>query len=769
MQKETFVKSFKIYLIFTASGASALIYQVIWARWMGLVFGNTTTSVSIILGSFMTGLALGSWIAGRLLHRIDNPMRFYAYMEIGIGIFAFCFPLISKTMEFIFSVTVTTESPTAYSLSIRTILAFILLLIPTTFMGATLPLLTDFFRRSPRHTFNWKVGLLYAVNTLGAAIGILAAGFILIELLGVFVTNLIAAFLNILIALLAYKFSRSSKLIPKDALISYSGKLDAMGKFAVCILAASGATALASEVLWTRTMETLVGNSTYAFSMIVLLYLVGIAAGSWIMSLIVNRLKSLPLWLATLQVSMGIWTIIAIFLFDVLIKSISRYNDVLVSLSVIFWNYLKAMSILIPLSLLSGACFPIATRIIDPKSEDASGVLIAGAYSWNTIGALSGSLIAGFLIAPLFDYIDSIYFLALLYCLIGVIAYITVSRSDRLSPYKQPVSISFGVLSLAVIGFALINISGEDHYVKRFNSDHPLLEMVYHEPGLQGVTSVIKLRNERLASILLVNGKGMTVKITDTKMMAHLPMLLHPNPENTLVICFGMGTTYRSAISHGGRVTVVELVNEVLDAFDYFYDDAARIRSYPKGKMIVNDGRNFLKLTHERFDVITVDPPPPIDAAGVNNLHSKEFMELAKSRLANGGIMAHWFPYPHTKAGVDDWDTFNMLVSTFLDVFPHVYAQTGFHNVGLHIIGSEVPLEFTMDRLQQRLSNKKVLYDLTEWDQIPSSYFSDLKIVKKIETSSPGLLVTDDRPRLEFYLMNIWKKGGEKRHATNNW
>src|SRR4030042_4365511 len=191
MQKESFVKSFKIYLIFTASGASALIYQVIWARWLGLVFGNTTTSVSIILGSFMMGLALGSWIAGRRLPRIDNPMRFDAYMELGIGIFALCFPLLSKTIEFIFTVAVTTESSTAYSLSIRTILAFILLLIPTTFMGATLPLLTDFFRRSPRHTFSWKVGLLYAVNTFGAAAGILAAGFILIEFLGIFVTNLI--------------------------------------------------------------------------------------------------------------------------------------------------------------------------------------------------------------------------------------------------------------------------------------------------------------------------------------------------------------------------------------------------------------------------------------------------------------------------------------------------------------------------------------------------------------------------------------------------
>src|SRR4030042_3162004 len=249
MEKESFVKSFKIYLIFTASGASALIYQVIWARWLGLVFGNTTTSISIILGSFMMGLALGSWIAGRLLQRINNPILFYAYMELGIGIFALCFPLISKAMEFTFTVLVTSESSTAYSLLIRVVLVFILLLLPTTFMGTTLPLLTDFFRRSPRHTFSWKVGLLYAVNTFGAALGIVAAGFILIELLGIFVTNLIAASLNIFIAFLGYKFSRYSKLLLKGENIFYGRKLDTMGKFAVVLLTASGATALAFEVL----------------------------------------------------------------------------------------------------------------------------------------------------------------------------------------------------------------------------------------------------------------------------------------------------------------------------------------------------------------------------------------------------------------------------------------------------------------------------------------------------------------------------------------
>ncbi len=186
-----------VYLIFAVSGASALIYQVIWTRWLGLVFGNTTLSVSIVLGSFMLGLALGSWIAGRLMHSIENPMRLYAFMEMGIGIFALLFPLFTRFTDFVFPLLVHSVSLNWYSLLVRAVLSIAVLLVPTTFMGTTLPLLTDFFHRSPVHTRNWRVGVLYAVNTLGAALGIIAGSFILIEAIGVLDTTRAAAALNL--------------------------------------------------------------------------------------------------------------------------------------------------------------------------------------------------------------------------------------------------------------------------------------------------------------------------------------------------------------------------------------------------------------------------------------------------------------------------------------------------------------------------------------------------------------------------------------------
>lgn len=758
-----------VYAIFVLSGAAALVYQIIWSRWLGLVFGNTTISVSIVLGSFMLGLALGSWLVGKCLQRIKNPLTMHAAMELGIGLFALYFSPIAQLVDTLFTLLVTTESPEFYQVLAKTASSFLLLLVPTTLMGATLPLLTEFFRLSPRPTFTWKVGLLYAANTLGAAAGTFFVSFFMIERFGVDVTTVIAADVNIAIAAIAFLYARKAVLLSRDSDTDSSRRLEQSGLLALCVLGVSGATALASEVLWTRTIESLVGSSTYAFATIVIVYLLGIALGSWIMSLVVNRLSSLALWLAGMLLGMGLWTVIAVFLFDGIINSLSPYKGQMIPLAVLLTGYLRAVGILIPLSLFSGACFPIATRIINPVGEDARGVLIARAYAWNTVGAVFGSLAAGFAIAPFFDYLASLYVLAAIYTLaaLAVVVVLTLPAFSLVA-CRRSVKIALGTISVILLIFSTARLTDSTYYKRHLELKFPNTEVVSHRPGLQGVTTVLKRRGDPFANRLLVNGMGMTIKITDTKMMAHLPMLLHPDPRNTLVICFGMGTTYRSAVSYGRKVTVVELVKEVLDAFPSFYGDAERVRAYPHGRMVVNDGRNFLKLTRERYDVITIDPPPPIDAAGVNNLYSLEFLELAKARLKSGGIMAHWIPFPGKMGGVDDWKTFNMLVATFREVFPYTYTQTGFHGVGLHVLGSMSPFSVAADQLPRRIDDAApVKQDLTEWDAVPPEYFRGVTLLRSGTPSVPR--VTDDRPRLEFYLLRTWKEGGEKMYIDHYW
>lgn len=756
-----------VYIVFTISGSAALIYQILWARSLSLSFGNTTASVSVVLASFMLGLALGSWVAGRSLSRIENPMFAYAYLEFGIGAFAIAFPWLLQATDSLFSAIVRDDSAQSLALAVRAVLACALLGIPTTLMGATLPLLTDFFRRSPRHTRAWNVGLLYAANTLGAAIGSLIASFVLIELVGVRMTTLIAAALNCLVGTCAFAYARGATLVALPSKVTPLPSFAAIQRLAITILAASGASALASEVLWTRALQIQIGNSSYGFALILVVYLVGLAGGSWAVSLIVKRLAHLVLWLAATQAAMALWIMAAVGMFNTLSYRLSpngirapgmtmMWLPVSVPVSVLLLNYLRAASILLPLGLLSGAVFPIATRLLSPRSEEAEGQLIARAYAWNTFGAVVGSLVAGFWIAPRLDYFDALFLLSGAYSLTALLGFGAALRCADLKTSRRRAAF----LAAASGAIGLLAVAGMRTEVTRWRQVHEALEVLFHEPGIQGVTSVFRFKQQEF---LVVNGSEMTVKVPATKMMAHLPLLVHPAPVDTLVICFGMGTTYRSALSHGGRVTVVELVPEVFKAFPFFFADADRVLSNPKGRMISNDGRNYLKLTHDRFDVITIDPPPPIDAAGVSNLYSKEFYALARDRLKPGGIMAQWIVIPGIRAGVDDWETYFMLLRTFKEVFPHTLTLAGLPAAGFHVLGSLQPIEVSREGIEKRLKDAAVAADINEWGAIPSDYVTRLSESSDPRTDAANLN-TDDRPRLEFGLMRAWRTGQTKTY-----
>ena len=746
-----------LYTLFLLSGAASLTYQVIWLRWLGLIFGSTTASVSIVLSSFMLGLAAGSWLAGRSLGRARNPLAIYGWLELGIGVFALGFPIVTVASDGLFMWLVAADSPQAWSLVVRAGLAFSVLVIPTTLMGATLPLMTEYVRREAVEGRGWRVGLLYGFNTLGAALGTIAASFICIELFGVRSTGLLAAALNLGVGCWALRLSSGPRSAAPAAPVTTPGETPFESKLAIAVLAASGASALASEVLWTRTLESLIGNSTYAFALMLVVYLIGIALGSALVSLWVKRIPHLALWLIATQAATACWIVVAIGLFYALAAAMQEYAHSIQPVGFLLATYLKSSAILFPLALLSGAAFPIATRMLDPHANDAGGALVARAYSWNTLGAVLGAAFAGFVLAPKLDFIQSIYALVALYggtALCASAALLLARSPIRTTALAVSITLAVGVTTLG-----LVRSADSGRFVRGIQQSHPDAEVLYHEPGFQAVTTVVQSRAGRS---LLENGRGMTTQVTATKMMAHLPMLVHPDPEDTLVICFGMGTSYRSAITHDGRVTTVELVDEVFDAFDHFFDDADAVRAYPNGRMITNDGRNFLKLTRDRYDVITIDPPPPIDGAGINHLYSYDFLELARARLKPGGIMAHWIPAPHARAGVDDWDTFAMLLRTFARVFPHQVVIPSYPWVGLHVLGSIQPITTSRKQLEERLARRPaVARDIDEWGGLPEGYF-DQRVVPEGKALQGDLLVTDNWPRLEFNLLRSWRAKSRK-------
>lgn len=766
------IASAGVYGIFLLSGAAALVYQVIWARWLGLVFGNTTTSISIILGAFMLGLALGSWAAGSVVRRLASPMRAYAILELGIGAFALAFPLATAGLGHLYGAVASAESTAAVTIGWRVALAFVLLLVPTSMMGATLPLLTEHFRRDPRHGRVWRAGVLYACNTIGAAVGVIAAGFVGIELLGVRTTTIAAAGLNLLVAAIGFALARQGARGPAAPapVASTRARTSFAAGTALLALGLSGGLALGSEVLWTRTLQLVIGNSTYAFATILVVYLVGVALGSAAFSGVVKRSKRLESWLVVLLLGMGVWTLLAAEGFG-LLQSLAAARDQ-ETIGARLGFYLQAAALLLPLAFLSGCMFPAGTRLLEPDADDASGEQVARAYAWNTIGAVVGSLVAGFVVAAHFDFFQAVDLLAAGYALAAVTVGALFLRSGglRLAAAAVVLLLAFG---LATYGFT--QARDRNRFARGIEYANPELEVVFHRPGLQGVTTAIRRQGEASASLLLVNGQGMTLKLTDTKLMAHLPMLVHPDPRRVLVICFGMGTTFRSALSYGAEVTAVELVPEVLEAFPVFFADAAAVRRDPNGRLVVTDGRNFLELTRERFDVISVDPPPPVDAAGVTNLYSREFVALARERLAPGGVFAHWIPFPG--GGVKDVHTMRMLLATIAAEFDHVLAAPALNGVGVHVLASDRPIDVDLPAIAERIAAPAVAADLAEWQPVPFEFFSRLGPLDALdfEVTAPrsmrvygawleGVpLVTDDRPRLEF---DLWRmaRGNPDRH-----
>ncbi|HEV8630686.1 MAG TPA: hypothetical protein VGV61_10245 [Thermoanaerobaculia bacterium] len=754
------------YVLFTASGACGLTYQVLWARWLALVLGNTVASVSIVLSSFMLGLALGSWAAGRTLSRVRRPLRIYALLEVAIGLFAFAFPLLTSAAERALGAVIDTDSPRPVALAAKAAVAFALLLVPTTLMGATLPQLTTLLKRLSLPGRRWRLGLLYAVNTAGAALGSVLVGFAGIELLGIRQTTLLAALLNLLVGLVALRVDKRLAELPEsDAARTGAAPASGVGAaLPLLALTASGAAALAGEVLWTRWLEVLVGNSSYAFALMLAVYLTGIAAGSALPSLVMDRLRHLAAWLVATQLGAAGWLLLAVPAFNGLAARFSQHETVPLTMASLLAVYALAAALLLPSALLSGAVFPLATRLLAPAGEEASGEQAARAYAWNTLGAVLGALVGGWLIAPRFDFLEAMLVLAAGYAAIAAVAAALVALSGAGSPLAttRPLAAALLLAALPLGGWALWRERREGGYDQHIRRAHADMRVLFHERGPQGITTVLSPPDgDRFHAVLAVNAVGMTRLVTATKLMAHLPLIAHPDPQETLVICFGMGTTFRSAMSHGHRVTVVELVGQVPDAFPTFHPDTAALRRDPRGRVVIDDGRSFLQLTRQRFDVITIDPPPPIDSAGVNNLYSRDFTRLARSRLKPGGIFAQWIPYPRGGSGVADRRTFSMLLRSITDAFPYVAGVGGLQPIGMHILASEHPIALDQARLRARLQDSRVLHDVDEWEHVPLGWFLALRPIdpRSVEAFPP---VTDDRPRLEFDLIRLWRAGVPK-------
>lgn len=716
-----------LFILFFVSGFCALLYQMVWLRLAFAAFGINTQVISIVVSFFMLGLALGSWAAGRFLTRLASkyhihPLYFYAVAEFGIGISAIVVPKFFSLGHNWLLTLGQTNSVSYLSLSAVWLALSIL---PWCFlMGTTIPLVMEYVntqQRKDKKIFSY----LYLANTFGAIFGTILTTGILIELFGFNNTLFIAAILNfsisVMTSIVAYKtpefINQQTPII--DIEINYEQAIIPEKNerlFTLGVLFITGFSSMGLELVWNRMFTPLVKTSVYAFATILFLYLLGTCLGLTHYRSNIKKNKIFPTSFILLALAFALLGQIWL-------------NDPRLRLGI----YGMTLSILI-LSYILGYLTPKQIDKLSVGSSEKAGF----AYAVNIVGCILGPLFVAYIFLPIFGTKISVVLLSLP-------LFLFLLRKDHIktaySFYTYSVfSVLIGLLALT----ALIGTTYEE------NIDLPNKIVKYDYAA-----TVVAFSGDNRDKGLIVNGIPITFLTPITKIMAHLPLALEQShPKKALVICLGMGTTFRSAMSWGLDTTVVELDPSVKDLLPYFFPDTRPLLENRQGKIVVDDGRRYLQKSNEKFDLIALDPPPPVEAAGSSLLYSKEFYEIAKTHLNEGGILAQWYPNRKDK-------TLEAVTRSLVEVFPYVQVYQSIEGWGYHFVASSKPIPPITPEQFAVAMPPDAQKDLMEWndhnDPNIISYAKRILAGKKdlSEFLNPdkNIMVSDDQPYNEYFLV----------------
>ena len=767
-----------VYFLFFISGITALIYEIVWTRMLTLVFGHTVFSVSVVLAAFMAGLGLGSYLFGYAIDRLpetsaSKSLLVYGWVEILIFASGALLSLLFADFSGIYASlhSVLPESIPLQNL-IKMVFSFALMLIPTTLMGATLPIISKYCITDDNR-IGTQVSLLYALNTLGAALGCLLAGFFLMGTFGILQTVLLAAGANLLIGIGAlsiyletvpgadWKFSLPPLRIPR---IDWSREQ----KFWMGISFICGFTALAYEVLWTRLLVFSIASTVYSFSMMLTVFLLGIFLGSLILIPLAARIHNIRTTLLILQAGTGLYVIGSLYGLESILSA--PWNGYNLSQPVsTFLRYFKdsAGLMLVP-TLFLGMCFPLLIKIISGEHQNI-GKATGQIYSANTLGAILGSLCAGFLFLPNLGSQASLTLVATLNLLTVVLLFRTGNYLTL--AVRKGLTVVFAALILfvntAIPGDLLNPFFMRDSVGKR-----NIKELLYFEEGLSDTVAVFKGNYGVLdpeAKSLITNGVSMSasnlIASRYMKLFAHIPILLVDQPEDVLVVCFGTGQTTGAASLHPRVKSVdsLELSSSVINAGRMFAKENRQVLNNPKVNFVIQDGRNHLLTTHKQYDVITSEPPPPRTAFTVN-LYTREYYELQKKHLKPGGIAAQWVPL-HSPGEKE----VAMHFGTFQSVFPYTMGWMPVAGEML-LIGSDQPIRIDFEKLKARIEEpevKKALADIEISNVF--AFLSNIWFLNEQVQALGNGLITDNHPAIEFYLDlgNVIDVSGKEKYVFN--
>lgn len=763
-----------LVLIFTLSGASGLAYEVLWTRQLTFVLGGSAMAVSTVLAVFMAGLGLGGFIGGRYADRVRSPLLCYALAEFGIGLLGLITPILLSTSGAIYLGlhSLLGGQPVAVTIA-RTIAAGIILLIPTTLMGATLPFMARFFIRSIDR-LGRGLGLLYGVNILGGVLGAGFAGYFGAMEFGVRTSIVIAAGGNILAAtgaLLVWALAKgrpSEVEVAAPQMTSAAPRDPGLTRLLMLGFGISGFTSLAYQVLWTRALNFAIGNSVYAFTTILVVVLAGLFFGAMIAGILADRSRSPLRLLGWVQ-----WLAVAAILISfsqagslpaMTTQLVAKFGAGTLWKDVTTKVVPAAIALLLPCTIL-GMTFPLVLKVATARL-DALGNQIGRCYAVNTIGAILGSLVAGYVLLPIVGLERGIYVVALVN---GVLGLAFLRRAEH-GARAWGAAAMVGCLVLLILPFVARPQPFIVHTKAMKAGDRKVL---FHREGRTASVAVTEKTGDDgkpYSRDLHINLLGASVVDREHyhqqyyAMVSLLPLALHPEPKQIFVAGLASGVTTGAATVHSGTemVTSVEISPEVIAAAPLFAADNFDVTRNPKAKIIADDARAWLATTDRKFDIIVTDVF--ISAVtGTAGLYSKEYFELCRTRLKPGGMMS---------VGVGQLQgTDRNVARTFAEVFPYVvcfamddpmvYNQTFF-------LGANEPIRFDRAVIeaayaQPLLQTELARYGMPTVDALVHCYFCDREPL--LEPLRKSRMSTDDRPVIDFQAVS-WAEGfvGELKH-----
>jgi spermidine synthase len=737
-----------LYALFLLSGAAGLIYQVVWSRLFHELFGITVYAVTTVLATFLGGLALGGWWLGRAVDRRSDPLRFYGLLELGIAVSAVVGTLVLRALDPLHVAAANRLAPDSPALVlVRLLLASIVVLPCTILMGGTLPAMTRVFVGRIRE-IGRELSALYALNTLGAVAGTLAAGFVLIRWLGLHGTLLVGVVTNLVVGVLALalakrKPARRADVLPGEAEVRPPPESRDRGRGLLIVAALSGFVSLGLEVLWTRMLILRIGTTTYAFVTVLASFLVGIALGSFVARGLAGRIVRPRIWFGWAQVGIAASSLATLpILGSGTVQGwLTGHGADWILLIVLRFGVSFAV-MLVPATLI-GMTFPLAGRIWT-REIGRLGREVGQVYGANTLGNVVGAVASGFALLPLLGLQRSIVALAALN-LVNAGWGLAPGRERRTMVRSVPIAAGIAACVLLATLWRPAPFAAWD--------ERPGDETLYYEEGVVATVKVVASAGDRrwMAVDGITIGQSSGGVDAKQQALAHLPFLLMPEapPRSLLSIGLGTGVLIGEVVRHPAvdRVWCLEISPAVVRGAKLFGESNGGVLDSPKASVITDDGVIFLRRSSDRYDAIVSDAKSRRAHAGNSLFFSEDYYRLCREHLDTAGLMVQWVPLdmPHSEMRV--------ILRTFSGIFPHVYVWVA-PTSSAFLVGTNEPLTVDLDHVGRMLADP-VTAHLARYGWSDAAGFAALLTVDRDDLldriGERGPVNTLERPILEFY------------------